>query len=229
MKELDAMKSEKSKKESSGFDLIPVVFGAQTKHVLKVSNFLLKEERDHLLETVCTHQSAFKPLGIPDPDGGGTLHLSLGPENNGSSEIEPIRKVCEPLANKIEALLPKIFEMLGVNPFPISKIPLSIGNGLNGHTGSVHNDESGGRFKISILYYFHKIPKVFQGGALELFATDEDAQDGYEKSPFAKIEHEDNLLIAFPSETYHGVTDVTLDSTKFEEGRFVIVGFLGSQ
>ncbi len=206
---------------------IPLAPESKSKHALKVSNFLLKEERDALFETVCKHQSVFKHLGLPDPDGGGTLHVSLGPESNGSSGIEYVRKACECLANRIEELLPKIFEVLDMEPFPVAKIPLSIGNGLHGHTGSVHTDESGGRHKISLLYYFHKVPKVFQGGALEFFAANEDSPKGHHENAFEKIEHEDNLLIAFPSETYHGVTDVFLDSTKFEDGRFIIVGFLG--
>ena len=144
-----------------------------------------------------------------------------------NKDAEPIYKVCEYLSDRILNILPDIFSKLNIEPFPVSEIPLSIMNGLNNHTGEVHTDESGGRFKISLLYYFHKTPKAFQGGALELFETDTKAENGYKEEAFAKIEHEDNLLIAFPSETYHGVTDVTLDSTNFENGRFVVVGFLG--
>ena len=207
------------------FEQIPLHANSEEKNALKISNFLLKEERDELFESVCKHRNVFKPLGTLDPDGG-TFHVSLGSESDGSPGIEFVRKACECVSNRIQKLLPKIFKTLNIKPFPVSKIPLSIGNGLNGHTGSVHTDESGGRFKISLLYYFHKVPKVFEGGALELFATDKDSHVGYHEKAFAKIEHEDNVLIAFPSETFHGVTDVNLDSTAFEEGRFVIVGFL---
>ena len=196
-------------------------------HILKIPNFLPKDEHDLLLNTICANQQAFEYLEVPNENSGGTLHLSLGPETPDSSEVTAIRKVCESLSKRIQQLLPEIFNSLEIEPFPVSKIPLTLMNGLNGHTGSVHNDESGGRFKISLLYYFNSIPKVFQGGALDLFETDENEPNGYKEEPFTTIEHQDNLLIAFRSETYHGVTDVTMDSKEFKDGRFVIVAFLG--
>jgi len=195
-------------------------------HILQISNFLPKEERDTIFNTICTHQNAFQYLGTPDPNGGGSLHLPSSLETVDTPETKKIRKACELLSNRIINRLPEIFSRLNIEPFPVSQIPLSIMNGLDGHTGAVHTDESGGRFKISLLYYLHKTPKAFQGGALQLFETNTDAQNGYCEEPFASIEHEDNLLIAFASKTYHGVTDVSMDSTTFEDGRFVIVGFL---
>jgi len=198
-----------------------------SKYALKVPNFLTKEERDDLFASICTHQNLFQPLGIPDPDGGGTLHISLEPENIHSPEVEALQNACRIVSDRMLEILPQVFETLAVDPFPVSQINLSIGNGLDGHTGSPHTDESGGRNKVSLLYYLHKNPKIFEGGALEFFKKEEDSQLGYNESAFAKIEHEDNLFIAFPSETFHGVTDLSLDSTQFEDGRFVIVGFIG--
>jgi hypothetical protein len=197
------------------------------KPTVEISNFLSKEERDTLFDTICVHQKQFQYLSIPDEHGGGSLHLSLGPETSDRSELEPLRKACECLSNGILKLLPKVFDELGIEPFPVSQIPLSITNGLNGHTGAPHADESGGRFKISVLYYLHNSPKAFHGGDFELYKTDSDSPKGHKEQAFVHIKHQDNLLVAFPSATYHGVTDVTLDSTEFEDGRFVIVGFLG--
>jgi hypothetical protein len=192
-----------------------------------VSNFLSKEERDDLFKSICEHQNLFQPLGSTIPDGGGTLHISLEPENITTPENEQLQKAFGTLSERMKKLLPQVFDALAVKPFPVTEIPLSIGNGLDRHTGSPHTDECGGRYKISVLYYLHKKPKAFRGGALEFFKKDASSNMGHQKKPFVRLEHEDNLLIAFPSETYHGVTDVSLDSTKFEDGRFVIVGFLG--
>lgn len=217
----------KEKQMNPQIEQVSLQVDAGSLSAIKVSNFLSKEERDALFESVCKHQNLFQPLGPPDPDGGGTLHISLESEHITSPEIEQLLQACETLANCMKKVLPQVFDKLGVEPFPVSEIPLSIGNGLDGHTGSPHTDESGGRFKISLLYYLHKHPKVFQGGALEFFKADANLPRGYREKALSKIEHDDNLLVAFPSETYHGVTDVSLDSTKFEDGRFVIVGFLG--
>ncbi len=194
---------------------------------IQVHHFLTEEERNRIFETICTNQKAFQHIGIPDSNTMETLHLSLESEKSEYLEqMTTIREAFECLSENIMKLLPSIFTNLGVEPFPVSSIPLSIINGFNSHKSDPHNDESGGRFKISFLYYLSKVPKAFRGGALEFYETDATSPNGHNSKVFAKIEHEDNLLIAFPSHIYHGVTDVQLDSTKFKDGRFVVVGFL---
>lgn len=209
---------------SNNIQLIPLPSGL---HVVTISDFLSNEERDTLFDTVCDNQNAFQYLSTPDGNGGGTLHLATPQESTDNEAATRIRKACECISTRIQNTLPELFPKLGIEPFSVAEVPLSVMNGLDGHTGGTHTDESGGRFKISLLYYFHKRPKAFQGGALELFETDEKSPNGYNEQAFAKIEHQDNLLIAFPSDTFHGVTDVTMDSNSFENGRFVVVGFLG--
>jgi Rps23 Pro-64 3,4-dihydroxylase Tpa1-like proline 4-hydroxylase len=209
---------------SNSIQLIPLPSGL---HALTISDFLSKEERDTLFDTVCNNQNAFHYLNTPDGNSGGTLHLATPQESTDNAAATRIRQACKSISTRIQNILPELFPKLGIEPFSVAEIPLSVMNGLDGHTGSIHTDESGGRHKISLLYYFHKTPKAFQGGALELFETDEKSPNGYKEQAFAKIEHQDNVLIAFPSETFHGVTDVTMDSTAFEDGRFVVVGFLG--
>jgi Rps23 Pro-64 3,4-dihydroxylase Tpa1-like proline 4-hydroxylase len=198
-----------------------------SKPVVQIPNFLSPEERNLLVKTIYKHQNAFQYLGQPATDGSGTLHLSLIEETQNSPDAQAILKACKVVSNRILDLLPEIFAQLNVEPFPVSKVPLSIFNGLDEHKAYPHTDESDGRFKISLLYYFNETPKAFKGGALELFESDENLQNGYCKDSFAKIEHEDNLFIAFRSDTYHSVTPVELSSNQFEKGRFVVVGFLG--
>ena len=198
-------------------------------NIIQIANFLPKEERDELFDTVCANKKAFEGVRISKSNQEELMYLPLELEKTDQSDIVQIRQVVEYLSKRIMKLLPKLFTSLGVEPFPVSHIPFALINGLNHHVGIPHVDESGGKFKISILYYFHKTPKTFQGGALEFYDTDTSFQTGHNDNPFAKIEHEDNLLITFPCQTYHGVTSVQLNSNEFEDGRFVVVGFLGPQ
>lgn len=206
--------------------LIISIPGLNTGNILQISDFLPQGERDSLFDTVLTHQKAFQHINISETYKTDTLHLSLKHEASEGSEVVLIRQACEHLSKSIMELLPELFNTLGIEPFPVSHIPLSIINGFNGHEGMPHTDDGGGRFKISLLYYFSKTPKAFRGGALEFYETDATCESGHRDKAFAKVEHEDNQFIAFPSQTYHGVTKTWLNSVEFEDGRFVVLGFL---
>lgn len=67
---------------------------------------------------------------------------------------------------------------------------------------------------LSFVYYFHRTPKHFSGGELELFPV------GNAK-PFI-IEPCDNRLVAFPSYIPHEVHEVSCPSREYSDSRFAI-------
>ncbi len=200
--------------------------GLESLRVVQISQFLPKHERDALFDAVCANQEAFQQPGIPRPDTQGSLYCSLksdGPVQPGIAVYE----ACECLSERILELLPTLFTTLDIEPFAVSKITPTLVNGLDGHSGTPHTDESGSRFKISLLYYFHRTPKAFRGGSLKFYESDPASPSGHNDKILGRIEHEDNLLIAFPSKTFHEITKVQCESNEFADGRFVAVGFLG--
>lgn len=186
--------------------------------------FLPVKDRDVLFQAACANQELFNPPGGADSAVGSTQYWS----DERDTEDNILREAIEILRANILDRLPSIFRVLGVEPFPVPQIPLSLIHGLDGHSGSPHADSIDGRYIISLLYYFHSDPKVFRGGDLELYETDAGSASGHRVEPLARIENEDNLLLAFKSKTYHGVTDVQCDSGEFADGRFVAVSFLGT-
>ena len=102
-------------------------------------------------------------------------------------------------------------------------------NGLDGHCGLPHADSYDDRYRISLLYYFHRVPRAFRGGDLEFYDVDTASPKGHSDETLATIVQEDNLLIAFSSQTFHGITDVRCDSDDFADGRFAAIAFLGVQ
>lgn len=206
---------------------ITQVPGLESMRVVQIKPFLSPEERDTLFKTVCNHQEMFQSPGPPGSQVKGSLYCPLESDERAQSDMDSIRKACEPLSKRIRERLPTLFTALTVEPFRVSKISLTLVNGLNGHSGTPHADESGGRFQISLLYYFHKTPKVFRGGELAFYAANLASPTGHSDQVFARIAHEDNVLIAYPSQIFHGITNVRCDSDAFEDGRFVAVGFLG--
>lgn len=201
--------------------------GLESLRVITVAQFLPVAERDALFDAVCASREAFQHPDNPDSGAGGSLYLSLESGRPDLPGAGPVREACGCLATRIQDLLPDLFTGLGVAPFAVTEVPLSFVNGLDGHSGSPHADESGDRFRVSLLYYFYRSPKAFRGGDLQFYDGDSNSANGYGDEPVATIDLDDNLLVAFPSHVFHGISDVVCDSTDFEDGRFAAIGFLG--
>ncbi len=201
-----------------------LALGVGSVRVAHCPQFLPVKDRDTLFKAACANQELFNPAGGVDSAVGSTLYWS----DDSGTEDPILRETTGILRSNILDRLPSIFRVLGVEPFPVSQIPLNLIHGLDGHSGLPHADSIDGRYAISLLYYFHSHPKVFRGGDLELYEADAGSERGHGVQPLARIDNEDNLLLAFKSQTYHGVTDVQCDSAEFADGRFVAVSFLGA-
>ena len=204
-------------------------FKSELLKMVYITHFLNKNERDALFFASCKENEAFQRPEGPGSNVGTTRYLSLEPEGVYGALTDSFQSAIDYLRKRIMEKLPILFSELEVEPFDVKEIPLTFMNGLDGHNGIPHMDSIDGRLKISLLYYFNKVPKVFQGGDLEFYASDVASQTGHCKEPHTKIDLEDNLLLAFPSQTFHGVTTVQCDSIDLEDGRFVAVGFIGPQ
>ncbi len=196
--------------------------------VVHMARFLPRQERDVLYTAVCKEQEAFQTLALPGAKEEPTKFLSMESDGKINLKVDLVQEAAKMLTKRMMKQLPFLCKTLDIEPFEVSDIPTTFINGLHGHYADPHADSTNGQYRISILYYFHKVPKVFRGGNLNLYAFDDEAQHGYSEKILFQIELEDNLLIAFPSQTFHGVTEVQSDSADFVDGRFVAVGFLGA-
>jgi len=189
---------------------------------VRVDNFLPVDERNALFEAVCREQEAFRTLGHST-----TMHYTLNSPQSGNDGAGPLRKAHKLFTQRVKEHIPQILEALDLPSFRVRDIPLNLINGLDGHEGVPHMDSVvDGKCQISILYYFHKLPKVFRGGGLEFYAAHNMTSQGHFEKPACSIDIEDNLLVVFPSQTFHGITKVESSSNNFTDGRFVMVGFV---
>jgi len=195
---------------------------------VKIVQFLPRHERDALYTAACSNQAAFQRPGDAGPGVGGSRYLSLDSSECDHPGVAHVRAACELLANRVLEILPSLFTVLDIEPFAVAEMPLTLVNGLDGHYGLPHADSIDGRFKISLLYYFHKVPRAFQGGDLEFYAASPASPSDHSDEALSRIDQEDNLLIAFPSQMFHGITQVRCDSDDFADGRFAVVSFLGN-
>lgn len=194
--------------------------------VLKVEQFLSASERDMIFQMLCSHQHLFDPR--PNASEPCVYYLSAETEVLRQAAGKQISSVYQCLSEQIKLLLPQVMPMLGVDEFTIDELPITFINGITGQYALPHTDECGGKYQLSFLYYLHNQPKAFSGGELEFYNSNSCIEGGHDPEPIGKLEHQDNLLVVFPSKAFHGVTPVTCSSEEFVDGRMVALGFIGA-
>jgi Rps23 Pro-64 3,4-dihydroxylase Tpa1-like proline 4-hydroxylase len=119
---------------------------------------------------------------------------------------------------KVQEILPAMFETLNVKPFiPMFELEL-VAHG-DGAFFARHRDPDKNQFRIiSVVYYFHALPKIFSGGLLRLHSLAGSGRDG----TFIDISPDYDTLLFFPSMFPHEVLPVELPSGGFLNSRFAI-------
>lgn len=139
-------------------------------------------------------------------------------------ETPEARAILEPC---LREALPEIANRIGYSGPTLDVIELELAAHGEGAHFSRHvdnyfpagaSDSIGprGNRRISLVYYFHRRPAGFSGGALRLFGL---AAPGAETSSVA-IEPADNRLVAFHSWLPHEVERVAVPSGEFADSRF---------
>lgn len=124
------------------------------------------------------------------------------------------------LRKKIRTDLPEILEKLGIEPFELGNVEMHLTSHNHGEFYKPHIDNGKGKLQgrvITFVYYFHSIPKQFDGGQL-LFLKN--------KPKPLIVPPDNNSIVFFNSSFLHAVHPVTCPSHKFADGRFTLNGWL---
>lgn len=197
------------------------LIGSGAIKAIQIHDFLSVSERDALFGAVCEEHGAFVVPGASDTENSTTRFLSC----SGAGNNKLVRATIKPLSSKVNEHMPHFMEALGLESFPFVNEPFTVISGRQGHNGTPHADTFDGQRQMTVLYYFHKVPKAFSGGDLEFYASNEKSAEGYYNKAVCSVKMEDNMLIVFSSEIFHGVTEVQSDSEDFADSRFVAVSF----
>lgn len=79
--------------------------------------------------------------------------------------------------------------------------------------------------RISFVYYMCRTPRRFSGGELRIYDWMFGGV-GYRQERWTLVEPQDNRLIVFPSDAYHEVLPLALDSADPQDGRLTVNGWL---
>jgi SM-20-related protein len=180
-----------------------------------LEGFLQADEVDRLLAHVATHEAAFTATHVGDK-----AAIRLDPAIRVSSSTDDLGQFRPLLRNRLKGMAQALTAELKLSPFGAARVELELvahGDGAfyRRHIDTQTATERSHIRVLSGVYYFHRQPKRFTGGALRLYAIGDPAR-------FADIEPTHNSLVVFPSWAPHEVRPVSSPSGQFMDSRFAI-------
>ena len=197
-------------------------------HVL-IPDFMTDVEMEQVLAFATAHAGAFQNSGVHEAPSHGFAPPSYrirssrvldGPANGAMAAM---------VMPKLLELMPKLWPQLGIDPLPLERLECQVTAHGDGDFFAVHTDNGLPEIahrQVSYVYYFHREPKQFSGGHLNLYNTQ--YQYGYAKCGklAADIAPPRNGLMVFPTFIYHEVTPIRCASTAFTDQRLTLNGWL---
>ena len=173
-----------------------------------LDNTLVKALLDHC----AANQERFAPTTVRLEDG-----TRVEPGSRKSLGLDDFGSCLEPLEAKLRGAQPMLRESLGMGASEFQDIELQIAAHNDGAFFRRHNDSYKGwnmNRVISAVYYFHRLPCAFSGGALRIYPL---TGEGH-----VDVAPGHNRLVVFPSFVQHEVMPVACASGEFMDSRFAV-------
>jgi Rps23 Pro-64 3,4-dihydroxylase Tpa1-like proline 4-hydroxylase len=180
-----------------------------------LEGFLDAAEVERLLDYVAGREAAFTGAQVGDKQA-----TRLDPAVRVSTSIDDLGEFRALLRDRLKGMAQALTAELKLSPFATARVELELvahGDGAfyKRHIDTQTATERSHIRVLSGVYYFHRQPKGFAGGALRLYAIGDPAR-------FVDIEPAHNTLVAFPSWAPHEVRPVSCPSGQFMDSRFAI-------
>lgn len=215
VKYLISLLSEKPFEKPLGKEIHPVPF-------VYIENFLSDFEQEQIWNLVNINQSQFKHSTISNN------HIDSKYRKSHLLYKKDLKPITSWFFKKLDTILPSILKRLQMESFNVSQREIQLTVHKDHEFYKVHTDYEDEDFyrnrHLTFVYYFHKLPKSFEGGEILLFDTD--TINNSCTTQHTKITPSNNSIIFFPSNYYHQVTPVHLQSNKLKNGRFTINGWI---
>lgn len=172
-----------------------------------LDNFLTKTDNNLLLNFAINNQTNFKD----------SVTSSNAPNFRKSKVLYDFPQFSRLITSKLFRLFDLTCYNLKIPSFKIEGIECQLTAHNYGDYFKLHTDNGAELTKnrqITYVYYFHKMPKQFEGGYLEI--------DGVNLPPT------NNRIVFFPSGDLHQVSPVICPDRAFENSRFTVNGWIRS-
>jgi Rps23 Pro-64 3,4-dihydroxylase Tpa1-like proline 4-hydroxylase len=190
-----------------------------------LDEFLAPAQLEALMAYTLASESQFQLSEVISPDIGGSVDF----EYRRSRVLQDVGANRQVILDRIQALLPRIFEQLAREPFPVSRVEAQITASNDGDFFRWHNDNGQGEIasrEITFVYFFHREPKQFEGGELRLYDSCWENGMYRPQATYRTIVPQQNQAIMFRSSLAHEITPVRCPSGAFADSRFTLNGWL---
>ena len=194
-------------------------------HCVLLDEFLAPAELEALMAHTLASENQFQVSEVISPDIGGAVDF----EYRRSRILQELGTHRDVVLNRIQAFLPRIFEQLGHERFPVSRVEAQVTASNDGDFFRWHNDNGQGEIasrEITFVYFFHREPKQFQGGELRLYDSRWENGMYRPQETYRTIVPQQNQAILFLSSLAHEITPVECPSRAFADSRFTLNGWL---
>lgn len=194
-----------------------------------IDEFLSSEEIEALLNFALRYEKSFQDSKIVIPSA--KEKSQKNHQLRKSQILVDLQEHYTVVVDKIEAILPWIFQSLRYKSFHMSQIDAQLTSSNDGDFYKAHNDNTAEKSRsreLTFVYYFYHEPKAFTGGELRLYDTYiKNNHYAYIKSEFCRtIPPQQNRIIFFPSHLIHEVLPINCKSRLFADSRFTVNGWI---
>ena len=192
-----------------------------------VDRFLDQTTHRALLDWTLANAGRFAPATVHRPDG-----ERVDPTARVNLKLADLGPAKAAISEQLLAALPTLADNLGCRFPSQALLELELTAYGDGAFYQAHTDtglpgtaDAGRKVDpeprlLSAVYYFHRQPKAFDGGALRLFRWGDGNPD--DPANYRDLEPTDNRLVAFLSWARHEVRPVRCPSKRFEDYRFAL-------
>jgi len=187
---------------------------------IRIPEFLSKEENAAVLDFAVRKQPEFRASSV---EGG-------RPGYRHSQVLMKFEDLGLDFEGRVRELVPEAARYFGLNiPAGYDFEMQMTTHGDGGHF-KIHNDNGSPGTASRVLtyvYYFGVEPLPFSGGHLRLYDDSRvDPSNWVPVATFAEITPQNNMLLFFPSRSFHEVLPTLCRTTDFASGRFTINGWI---
>jgi SM-20-related protein len=191
-----------------------------------LDEFLAPQELEQLTRYTLEHESDFSASEVVSPvaDGGVVNY-----EHRRSRVLTNLGIYEDLLLGRIQGVLPRILDKLGMREFSIAQVEAQItasndGDFFHGHSDN-GSDKVASRY-LTFVYFFHREPRQFEGGDLRIHDARLDRGEYTSAGSYQTIVPRQNQIVFFPCELLHEITPVECRSRLFADSRFTLNGWL---
>lgn len=196
---------------------------AVTRYV-RITDFLSPTERERLFKSALAWEEHFQESGVLAANGKKEIDHTY--RKSYSLPAHCLEELWDLFEEPLRAMLPVVRQQLGIPWFHLGRIERQLtAHGQGGFFGphaDTGNDPLVSGRRISCVYYFHKLPKPFNGGELKLYDTWVTPNGSTGAGTYTELEPVYNSLVFFPSDALHEVSPVYSQTDAFADSRFTV-------